>query len=510
MLNRLVLIFFLVLPYWLKSQFAVYPLDERYNNILTLLLVSDTSINLSFNPLIVKDIDNSYTTFSYHGKSKLIKYLFFNNNFDYTGQDFSMHLNLLGNYSVGTVKGDTIDYYRNTRGFEIFGNLGKKIFYYTKFLENQAVFVPYVDAYIDTMFVVPGEGWWKPFGDNGRDYTYASGYLTINPFDNFFIELGHGKNFIGTGYRSLILSDNSFVYPYLKMYYRKGHWSLYSLWMQNYMFHTRYYFYHYSKHTSYNAVSYSDDHLNLSLLVATVWKTSDYTSYVNHFSPWFFVPFSSSLIYGLDGKNNVLLALDFNYRYKTFLLYGQLVADKIEINRPFLSSDNRFAYQIGMRTYDLFFNHFSFMSLRLLSEYNLVRPYTYSASYLYQGFYHYNQLLTHPLGAGFKEYVFRTTWNLWNISIDYQFSNGIISLSGLADVFSDTHQYYPHLTIGEPNPVRIRHNTLRFSFLLNSHTGLRIYFLLGKRNWKTQTENKETFYKFVGLTTDLGRFYYDF
>ena len=34
--------------------------------------------------------------------------------------------------------------------------------------------------------------------------------------DKFFsVQFGHGKHFIGDGYRSLFLSDNSFNYPYL-------------------------------------------------------------------------------------------------------------------------------------------------------------------------------------------------------------------------------------------------------------------------------------------------------
>ena len=33
----------------------------------------------------------------------------------------------------------------------------------------------------------------------------------------FEVELGHGKHFIGDGYRSMLLSDNSTFYPYFKV-----------------------------------------------------------------------------------------------------------------------------------------------------------------------------------------------------------------------------------------------------------------------------------------------------
>ena len=33
----------------------------------------------------------------------------------------------------------------------------------------------------------------------------------------FAIQFGHGKHFIGDGYRSLLLSDNAFNYPFLRI-----------------------------------------------------------------------------------------------------------------------------------------------------------------------------------------------------------------------------------------------------------------------------------------------------
>ncbi len=53
--------------------------------------------------------------------------------------------------------------------------------------------------------------------DGGYDYPLAEGYLSYSPGKYFNIQFGHGKNFIGDGYRSLLMSDNASPYPYFKL-----------------------------------------------------------------------------------------------------------------------------------------------------------------------------------------------------------------------------------------------------------------------------------------------------
>ena len=45
----------------------------------------------------------------------------------------------------------------------------------------------------------------------------SSGYISYSPIKEFNIQFGQGKHFIGDGYRSMLLSDNSFNYPYLSI-----------------------------------------------------------------------------------------------------------------------------------------------------------------------------------------------------------------------------------------------------------------------------------------------------
>ena len=99
----------------------------------------------------------------------------------------------------------------NTRGFEIKARIGSNVTFYTNFRENQAKFPGYLDTYIRRNNIIPGQGMIHTRLENGGfDYSNASGYLSVKAGKYFNFQLGHGKNFYGDGYRSLLLSDNSF------------------------------------------------------------------------------------------------------------------------------------------------------------------------------------------------------------------------------------------------------------------------------------------------------------
>jgi hypothetical protein len=108
-------------------------------------------------------------------------------------------------------------YYTNTRGVLIRGSVGQKFAFESTFLENQAVLPDYLSQFVRTWEVVPGQGRVKKFKTNGFDFANASGVMSYSPFKVLNIMAGSGKLFIGNGYRSLLLSDNAFNYPYLKI-----------------------------------------------------------------------------------------------------------------------------------------------------------------------------------------------------------------------------------------------------------------------------------------------------
>ena len=70
----------------------------------------------------------------------------------------------------------------------------------------------YVDSFATTWDVLPGLGY---KGATNAPYNVSdwSGYVSFTPHRWFNFQLGRGKNFIGDGYRSLFLSDNTYSYP---------------------------------------------------------------------------------------------------------------------------------------------------------------------------------------------------------------------------------------------------------------------------------------------------------
>ena len=57
----------------------------------------------------------------------------------------------------------------------------------------------------------------KEFKSDSYDFPVAEANLTFTPSKYINMHLGYGRNFIGDGYRSLLLSNNSFQYPFLQL-----------------------------------------------------------------------------------------------------------------------------------------------------------------------------------------------------------------------------------------------------------------------------------------------------
>jgi hypothetical protein len=105
----------------------------------------------------------------------------------------------------------------NTRGLRIKGSMGKRFKLESAFFENQGFFADYFTKQYKALGVVPGEGRWKQFNNVGFDFAMAAGVASFDVNKNLNLQLGHGKNKSGYGYRSLLLSDNAFNYPYMKI-----------------------------------------------------------------------------------------------------------------------------------------------------------------------------------------------------------------------------------------------------------------------------------------------------
>jgi len=197
---------------------------------LTDMLVADTSLHFSrvdkFNIQYMQD-DNwewSDNKDSGNSKRKFIIGLYKKKNdfYEINKKDFMFQLNPVAYFSYGKESDPTElsasrSVYLNTRGVELRGDVDGKVGFYTLLTDNQALFPEYVDDRVNASKALPGEGYYKPFKINGYDFYSANGYVDFNFTRHISTQFGQDKNFIGDGYRSLMLSDYSSNYLFWKI-----------------------------------------------------------------------------------------------------------------------------------------------------------------------------------------------------------------------------------------------------------------------------------------------------
>lgn len=403
------------------------------------------------------------------------------------------------------------EYSINTRGIEIFGNIGQKVRFSSSFRENQAFFPDYIDQRAAKRLVVSGQGAWKVFNESGRDYAMASGFVSVDATQFLNIRLGHGKHFIGTGYRSLLLSDNAFNYPYLQLVfkYKKLRYTTIITELQN--FEGEYYYYHKRKHASFYYLSYKPwSFIEVGLFEAVNWRTSDDKTYIRKMPALFYLPviYANSAINGINNQHNSLIGLNFNIRpYKYALLYGQFAFDKQE----------KYAWQGGVKMFDVLHEMIQKHQLSIVAEYNYAAPYTYSHTIQQQAYTHYNDELAHPLGSGFTEFIVKSTYKFNRLELDARYSKATTSTDTLNTNFG-VSLFIPYQadipnknnTVGEKNKTKIEYIDLKARWILNSKTRLQFYVGYTKRIFNSEFVNNYHSWTYFGIATQLNNFYYDY
>nr|MCR5454975.1 hypothetical protein [Bacteroidales bacterium] len=252
-------------------------------------------------------------------------------------------------------------YFLNTRGFEAFGRLGKKIYFNTEFYENQARYTRYEDSIINVMHGIPGQGFGKAFKVDGKDWAIVFGHISVNVNKHLTITLGNGKNSIGSGYRSVILSDLSFNYPFLRTDLRFGNFYYYVLWGYMQSDHWSYFSNHETGESHYKYASYHvagwkpNNKWELSLIEGVMWRNTDKDGVYKYspnglmFVPVFGLPMAAN---GFNDNNRIQIGLDANYTpTKYFKFYTQYNYQ----GKNQITDKAYYGYQIGMHWFDVTF-----------------------------------------------------------------------------------------------------------------------------------------------------------
>ena len=94
--------------------------------------------------------------------------------------EFDIHVNPVLYTSIGYDNQEGEDLYINTRGLEIRGMVDRKVGFYSFLSENQARLPNYVRSGMASNPVIPHEGFWKTFKDNGVDFFHVRGYIDFS------------------------------------------------------------------------------------------------------------------------------------------------------------------------------------------------------------------------------------------------------------------------------------------------------------------------------------------
>lgn len=425
--------------------------------------------------------------------------------------------------------------YNNTRGIVVQGGLGKNFNFSASLFESQGRFAGYVNDFARSIrpdggnpAIIPGRGIAKAFGDDAFDYPVAEGYIAYTPSKFVNFQLGHGRNFIGDGYRSLLLSDAASPYPYLKI--NTDFWKIRytNIWMSlrdvrpevtaDGAFLTKYMGIHY---LSWNV----SEKLNLGLFETVIWNNDNNRGFdVNYLNPvifYRFIEFSTG-----SRAGNALLGASAKYKWNNrFNLYGQLILDELAVD-DILGGEkswrNKFGYQLGAKYYDAF----NIKDLNLQLEYNQVRPYTYSHNTVILNYAHNNQPMAHLWGSNLKELVAMAnyTHGRWfgtarlivgARGLDFNSADDTFAYGG--DIFTNEENRNADTGIKttQGNKTNVFIGDIQAGYLINPSTNLKVFVNFTYRSFSPQVEtefvqNNSTAWFNIGFRTDLFNWYFDF
>jgi hypothetical protein len=386
-------------------------------------------------------------------KRPILKYFYRSkaNLFEVNTPDFKLYINPVIGFSLGAENDSIHQTFYNSRGAEIRGSVDK-VGFYSYITDNQAMFPAYVRQFQQEHQAIPGNGFYKPFKTHGAsDYFTSRGYITYSPSEHIHFQFGNDKNFFGSGYRSLLLSDFSKDNLFLKIstrIWRFQYENIYSLFMydtgpQIHLYPRHYGTFHY---LSLDATKW----LNVGLFEAIMFSPRPDkgrfgfdAAYLNP------IIFYRSVEEEMGSPDNALVGANFDViPLKRVKVYGQIMFDEFLLHH-LLSMDNFWANKYSLQAGVKWVNIFGIKNFDWQGEYNLIRPYTYSSDTVSNTYSHYNQSLAHPFGANLTELISIFRFNpIGPLDITFKYMHIIQGKdTGMTDyggnILLDYHLRYP-------------------------------------------------------------------
>jgi len=465
---------------------------------------------LSVRPFSLRDIDSVLESLT----DTSLVLPGFNDNFWRTpsGSQVSLGFTPLVNFGAGYSNLNN-DVWSASLGMAVNAKFGKNLSFYGDFLYGEEKTPQYIKEFIDSTGVFPAFG--KNQADEGYSYFFPTLRLSYTPVEFFQFEVGFGKHHLGNGYRSLMLSEAAFNYPYFKIETDVWHIKYINLYsvqdgtdplLGNPLGFRR-------KYTSTHYLNWAvSPRVNIGLFESIVWQASDSLS-ERGFDPNYLNPiiFFRPVEFSQGSADNAILGFDISYKVsKDILAYTQLVLDEFLLSE-FRDGNgwwaNKWGVQIGFQWFDPFKVDRSW----LRAEFNVARPFTYSHGSVLQNYAHYNQPLAHQLGANFYEgiaevYLEKENFFAEGTFMYAKYGRDPDSLNLGGDIFrsykNPAMEYGNNIGQGIGNEVYFQN--IAFGMILNRGINLRAslnYLFRHSVNEKSGTINEHVFG--IKLSTDL-------
>ena len=398
-----ILLFFLLLPVLTQAQAIYQPYSYHFYQKFNKVQYSwETRQHTAVKPMIIDSVMapvyDSLMNVGVKERATWIGRKLWNEHLvGVTGDDYTFYGDFIPDFQVGRDFGGAgKNTWLNTRGFQLGGTISDKFFFYTSAYENQGVFPVYVNDFILENEIVPGQMYGK-LGTEQQDWAYASAIVSYSPTQNLNFSLAYDKNFIGDGYRSMLLSDISSNSTFLKFNGAFGDVHITSI--LSYMLDPR--------EVVSEGISRSRSQRKWGAFQYADWNVS------NRFSLGLF----HSIIWA--NRNNAetsdMMQVGLNTKYKAFRnasLYGQVLLSK------------KLAGQVGLRGFDAL----GVKNLNFLAEYNFAKPYSYASNDPLTNYSNYSQSLGHPFGANFHEFVGIVNYSYQKFDFSLQGNYGLYGL----------------------------------------------------------------------------------
>lgn len=405
--------------------------------------------------------------------------------------DFVLHINPVLNFTYAN--DSTTHPMENTRGIIIAGHLSNKFRFVTGATETQGFYRQHVNYYRKKNLVIPGGGRARPFKQTGYDFTNSFGYLAYSFNSKWHVLFGHTRQFIGYGYRSVLLSDAPFEYPVLRVDYTRKRWQ-YSCQYATYQSATEY-----DDRTKVFSRKYSSSHylsfiphkkIELGIFENTLFHTMSLRR--NRPPEEFYSPllFSHTLLYGLNYTNNVILGFQAQVApFNELRFYGQMAVDDFSKSN---NAQNKMAWQYGIKIIE----PFGVKNFFVLAEFNQSTPNTYTSAEPYAIFSQHNEPIAHILGNHFNEFVLYAYYRYRIVFIHFKLNRAT---------------YYEREKRLEPKPQTDRSRVEQFKIEggIMLHKPSRLTLTLGYHQRQSSFSGNDK-YIMIGLKTRFFNFYDDF